>query len=461
MYYYVDDEVEYTGEQLVFDSENTGAGVMRLASNTFVLYSTEAFSINLESDNEEVDFILAAHNGNTNEYQFGESGKNENGLFFNVEDVSDFDYYVVIVLRSDWEAASDLGEDASDYAHYVLTFDEVIEEVLFKEVTVYGNGQEIVDGQTAVSVNDDTEYGEVDITTGSEIKTYTITNAGNDELTIGTVESNDTDFAITQPGQSTLAPEESTTFTVTFDPAAVGDKEAMITILNDDADEGEYTFIVEGVGAEVVVEEKMPEVTVKGNDEEIVDGQKEVSEANDTEFGDVDITTEKVTYTYTITNEGTDDLTIMSVSSDNKFFEITQPSTTTVAPGGETTFTITFIPEDLGDEEAMITIINNDEDEGVYTFAVEGEGTGEPLSVTEQESGAVTIYPNPMTKGNSIALSSLDNVVSVKVISSLGVEVLSTNEVANLDVSLLSVGSYSVIVIDNQGRRNVQRLIIH
>ena len=37
-------------------------------------------------------------------------------------------------------------------------------------------------------------------------------------------------------------------FTVRFDPSAIGERSALITILSDDANEGVFTFFISGVG---------------------------------------------------------------------------------------------------------------------------------------------------------------------------------------------------------------------
>ena len=45
-----------------------------------------------------------------------------------------------------------------------------------------------------------------------------------------------------QPSESTILPGRNTTFSLTFNPAAVGDKTAFVTIKNNDFDEGDYSF---------------------------------------------------------------------------------------------------------------------------------------------------------------------------------------------------------------------------
>jgi hypothetical protein len=60
------------------------------------------------------------------------------------------------------------------------------------------------------------------------------------DLMLGAITKDGTDpsvFAVSTPGTTTLAPGDSTTFTITFDPPTAGMKSASIHIPNNDADE--------------------------------------------------------------------------------------------------------------------------------------------------------------------------------------------------------------------------------
>lgn len=84
---------------------------------------------------------------------------------------------------------------------------------------------------------------------GSAI-TFTIENLGSANLTYSSItSSNTTDFTLDLTGTSTpIAPSNSTTFNVTFNPTTAGGKSTTITINNNDADEGTYTFTITGTG---------------------------------------------------------------------------------------------------------------------------------------------------------------------------------------------------------------------
>ncbi len=117
------------------------------------------------------------------------------------------------------------------------------------EIAVSGMGIAIANGDTSPDVADDTDFGTVAVLRSTRTHTFTITNSGSAVLNLtGNVTSNSTDFAVTQPSSATIAANGGTiTFDVTFDPSDSGE-EATITIPNNDADEGAYTFTVKGTG---------------------------------------------------------------------------------------------------------------------------------------------------------------------------------------------------------------------
>jgi predicted extracellular nuclease/endonuclease I len=119
------------------------------------------------------------------------------------------------------------------------------------EIDVFSNGISIIDGTTTTSTLNNTNYGSINITTGSNVKEYTITNNGTSVLTLTSNPSitGSSDFSVTtNPGSLTINPAESTTFQITFDPSSSGTISGTVEILSDDSDEASFTFAVEGVG---------------------------------------------------------------------------------------------------------------------------------------------------------------------------------------------------------------------
>ncbi|WP_461509504.1 DUF7933 domain-containing protein, partial [Rhodopirellula baltica] len=117
------------------------------------------------------------------------------------------------------------------------------------EINVQGNGTSIVSGDTTPSAADDTDFGSVSVSSGNNANVFTIQNTGTDTLTLTSVTSSDnTQFAVSGTTSGSIAALGSVTFTVTFDPNALGTQTSTITIDSNDADEGTYTFRVQGTG---------------------------------------------------------------------------------------------------------------------------------------------------------------------------------------------------------------------
>jgi surface protein len=110
------------------------------------------------------------------------------------------------------------------------------------------------------------------------------------------------------------------------------------------------------------------EINVVGNGVSILDGDGIPDTADDTDFGIVGLTR---TVTYTIQNTGTDAITITSITSNNLDFVVSN-APITAAAAGIATFDVTFTPTIPSSQTATITINNNDCDEGVYDFVVQG-----------------------------------------------------------------------------------------
>jgi alpha-tubulin suppressor-like RCC1 family protein len=90
------------------------------------------------------------------------------------------------------------------------------------------------------------------VATRSEAKTITVKNTGAGPLTLGSVSvtgGQASDFSVNTAGMLTsVPPGGSTTFTVTFTPAAAGARQTTLRVLNNDSDEGSFDIALTGTG---------------------------------------------------------------------------------------------------------------------------------------------------------------------------------------------------------------------
>ncbi|WP_291131846.1 choice-of-anchor D domain-containing protein [Flavobacterium sp. UBA7682] len=276
-------------------------------------------------------------------------------------------------------ATVSIGNDDNNEGTYIFRVEAVCVD---REINITGNSNNIIDGSTTISTTTHTDFGTLDISTGTATRTYIIQNTGTAVLTISnpTVSgTNAADFSIsTNPATLSIAAGASTTFVVTFNPSASGARNATVNIVNNDRNENPYNFSIQGNGVN-------PEINLQGNSNNITDGSASISLTNHTDFGSLDIASATITRTYTIQNTGTTVLTISNptISGTNAadFAITTNPATLSIAAGASTTFVVTFNPSAIGTRNATINIVNNDANESTYDFAIQGTGTNSEINL--------------------------------------------------------------------------------
>jgi surface protein len=123
-----------------------------------------------------------------------------------------------------------------------------------KQINLKGNNVNIVNGSTIPSLNNHTNFGSVLASSGTITRTFTIENTGNQNLllsgspVVDITGVNALDFIVTTVPSTTIAGLSSTTFQVTFDPPARGDRTATISIPNNGLNENPYSFVIKGTG---------------------------------------------------------------------------------------------------------------------------------------------------------------------------------------------------------------------
>ncbi len=148
---------------------------------------------------------------------------------------------------------------------------------------------------------------------------------------------------------------------------------------------GAYTGTVSYANNRILITFDTPaEIAVLGtNLAEIASGDATPSVDDGTDYGAVAVNGATLDRTFYITNSGTLNLTISSVSTSGAaaadFSILSWPGT--VSPLSVSNFVIRFDPSAVGTRTATITINNNDVDEGTYTFDVQGTGSAPNLVV--------------------------------------------------------------------------------
>lgn len=265
-----------------------------------------------------------------------------------------------------------LTSNDADEATYNYDVTATIPAASSPEINIQGNSTTIADGDVTPAVADDTDFGTTSTST-NVVKTYTIQNTGTANLSVTNVAMNTgsvfTVGGITLP--ATVLPGASTTFTVTFNSASTGTFNDTVLVTSDDADEATYNYEVTAN-----IPAPAPEINIQGNSVSIVDGDVTPSLTDDTSFGSTAVST-NIVKTFTIQNTGTANLNVsaiaMTIGTRYTVGGIALPAT--VAPGGSTTFTVTFNSATSGIFNDTVTVTSDDTDEAAYDFAVTATAT--------------------------------------------------------------------------------------
>lgn len=249
------------------------------------------------------------------------------------------------------------------------------------EIDILGNSQSIPDGSTPPSTANHTDFGTADVAGGSVVRTFTVRNLGCSNLNLSgsprvAVEgTHAADFTVSTQPSTPVAPGGTATFQVTFDPSAAGLRTAHLRIANNDPNEGDYDFDIQGTGSAA------PEIRVMQNSTNIADGST-------VDFGSHNLST-NTDISFVIHNDGTGNLDLsgspiitITGTHSNQFSVQLQPGTP-VAPGGQTTFTLRFTPTSAGAKNAAIAIGNNDSDENPFDLNLTGTGLAPEMNIQQ------------------------------------------------------------------------------
>jgi len=234
------------------------------------------------------------------------------------------------------------------------------------------------------------DFGRVELGNSANLN-FTIKNTGNINLVLtGTpvVSSSNSAFTvISQPTNTSLTPESSTSFSIQYTPTTEGAVNGIITIAYN-SDNTPFIFAVIGTGYV-----KKPQIKIYYGDTEILQN-------GTIDVGDELFTLSK-TITVTIKNTGEIPLTIDTANititgTDSSAFTKTTNPNVNIQVGGSSTFNIKCEPVKVGQNNAIINIPSNDSlrNPAVVNLKVTGIQGYPVLALTQ---GTTTITNNSLT----------------------------------------------------------------
>lgn len=291
-------------------------------------------------------------------------------------------------------STNDINESAYDFALRGWGLDS-------PEVNIQGAGTDILDGDMTPGIGNNTDFGTVNV--GSTLShTFTVSNSGYGNLVVSAINFTGTaaaDYSLVGAPSFPLSIAPGNTYTVTaqFMPSTGGARPAVMNVMSNDGDESTYNFAVTGIG------NYLPEINVKGNGINIIDGDVTAGTLDNTNFGSVN-TSAMLTHNFTVQNTGMGALAISGITftgaSAGDYSLVGAPSFPyTVAAGDSLILSVKFAPMTGGIKYGTINIMSNDADEATYDFALEGLAIATPeISV---EGSGIEIIDGDMTPGTA------------------------------------------------------------
>lgn len=284
------------------------------------------------------------------------------------------------------------------------------------EIDVLGNGVSIADGDTTPATADHTDFGNVTVTSGTIVRTFTVANEGSLDVTLsGSPKvviggTNAADFTVTVLPSGTITPGATTTFQITFDPSGVGTRTATVSIDNNDANENPYNFTIQGFG--------LGGFTVT----EI--GGTTVSEPNTTDTVSVVLDVQPTSdVVITVGSSNTGEATVSPTSLTFTSVNWATPQTVTVTAADESlvdgtqTSTLTFSINDASSDNAFdpladqtVTVTTLDDDSAVFSVsdASAAEGSGVTFTITLSKGTNVTTSVTFTTSNGTATIADND-----------------------------------------------------
>ncbi|TWT91585.1 FG-GAP-like repeat-containing protein [Stieleria varia] len=246
------------------------------------------------------------------------------------------------------------------------------------EVTVRGNGANIVDGDSTPMLGDHTDFGSTPQGGSGVSRTYTVANDGNVVLNTSNL-TLPTGFELIEGLDAEIGPGQSDTFTVQLNSSVVGIKSGTIRFETNDADENPFDFTVSGVVNSV----GGPEIDVE---------RSGVGNVTTHSFGNVTVG-ESVSQSFRVVNRGATALVVSQAFGLNGPFTI-MPSNGgssaddwSIAAGQSREFAVSFTPAIATSYSQTLTLTSNDADEASYQIGFSGAG----VSVSTSAQGRLFI----------------------------------------------------------------------
>jgi gliding motility-associated-like protein len=170
---------------------------------------------------------------------------------------------LIYVAPDNYNGTDNVGDFVYSVSDGTVTVEGIVDIIVTPvdddkpEMIVKGNNVEIVNQDAIAYDNNNTLFPSTDATTGSVTHQFTIQNLANGALQLSStpiveiIGEHPNDFVVSvQPNKTSLAKDETVTFSITFNPLEAGDRRAIVRIANNDDNKNPYEFAIKGEAIE-------------------------------------------------------------------------------------------------------------------------------------------------------------------------------------------------------------------
>ena len=243
------------------------------------------------------------------------------------------------------------------------------------EIEILGRDHCVVtNGSTTTLTNNGTDFGATFLTGATSSPMFYVRNTGTADLVVSTVTTSGPhsgDFQVTE-FPSVVRFGTSSNLSIRFDPSALGGRTAVVTVANNNASEGSYSFAVSGTGIA-----DGPIIRMLGQSvQPIPNGSATITNTLGTDFGAQYLTGFSTSRTFVVTNAGNATLNILAVNrtgANAADFSV-ESFPATLLPSSRSNLVIRFDPADVGTRSATVQVVSDDAESPTFSFAIGGVG---------------------------------------------------------------------------------------
>ncbi|PBQ34391.1 hypothetical protein CNR22_22300 [Sphingobacteriaceae bacterium] len=152
-------------------------------------------------------------------------------------------------LNGSFMAMSKVGSTSNFIAPGAIISGSSCSAFTSSEIDVVGNGVSIIDGAVTSTISNSTDFSTVCVSS-TVIKTFTLQNTGTAVLSVTSLSlsgasASSFSFGVISPA-SPIATNSFAVFSLSFTPQSVGSHSAILTVNNNDCDEGAFDFVITG-----------------------------------------------------------------------------------------------------------------------------------------------------------------------------------------------------------------------